>query len=136
MVNAVSEVTNVGDEEVKNYEFYVVSPKKFTILFLSTLGLYSIYWSYQNWSLYKKSVGSDVWPIARGIFDIFFLHSLCGKLSSLVSSSQKERADLEWQAIQYVLLIIVSRICDRLAIKELGLPYTYFASLLLLPFAC
>ncbi|NAX46181.1 hypothetical protein CAG70_04085, partial [Photobacterium halotolerans] len=98
-------------------------------------GLYSIYWSYQNWSLYKKSVGSDVWPIARGIFDILFLHSLCDKISSLISSSQKERSALEWQAIQYVLLVIVSGICDRLAMKELGLPYTHFASFFILPFA-
>lgn len=33
--------------------FYVVSKRKFTILFLSTIGLYYLYWFYKNWDRYQ-----------------------------------------------------------------------------------
>lgn len=49
--------------------FYVVSTRKFAILFLATLGLYWIYWFYKNWDRYKdkwpyaSEVGSTIWPV-------------------------------------------------------------------------
>jgi hypothetical protein len=57
-------------------EFYAVSQKKFLIMYIGTLGLYSVYWFYKHWSLYKKSENEEMWPIMRSIFQIFFTHSL------------------------------------------------------------
>lgn len=122
------------DGKPENYKFYVVAPKKFSILFLTSLGLYSIYWVYKNWSIYKKSSGANIWPIIRGMFDLFFIHSLCSKIlaKNSVNPSAKERSALEWQATKYVLLTFSARICEHLA--ENIMPYAYLFSILLLPF--
>jgi hypothetical protein len=56
--------------------FYVVSSRKYWVMLLGTMGLYEIYWFYRNWLLHKEHAGSDIWPVARAIFSIFFAHSL------------------------------------------------------------
>lgn len=121
--------------KIDRCELYVVSPKKFTILFLCTLGLYGVYWSYKNWSLYKSSSNENVWPVARALFDIFFIHSLCNKILPTTEpvSDSKERANIEWYATKYVILAIFGRVCDQLSNKDIGMPYSYFVSTLLLP---
>lgn len=53
-------------------QFYVVSIRKFTILFFMTLGLYTIYWFYSHWNEYKLYSGKKIWPAPRSIFSIFF----------------------------------------------------------------
>ncbi len=127
--------TSVNTESQK-CELYVVSPKKFTILFLSTMGLYGIYWSYKNWSLYKSSSDSNIWPIARAFFDIFFIHLLCSKITfqTQLESEQKESSAVKWSATKYVILVIISRVFDHLANKNIGVPYSYFVSIILVPF--
>ncbi|EGA70938.1 hypothetical protein VISI1226_02472 [Vibrio sinaloensis DSM 21326] len=127
--------TSVNTERQK-CELYVVSPKKFTILFLSTMGLYGIYWSYKNWSLYKSSSNDNIWPVARAFFDIFFIHSLCSKITfqTQPESEQKESSTVEWYATKYVILVIIGRVFDQLANKDIGMPYSYFVSVLLVPF--
>ncbi|MCM0149714.1 hypothetical protein [Photobacterium galatheae] len=133
MENIQSEVDTDMSPSTREHRFYVVSPKKFTILFLSTMGLYGMYWVYINWSLYKKSTGSDVWPVARGFFDIFFVHSLCKKIGQLDFATTKENSVMEWNAIKYVLLVISCRIADKLSENEIGMPYTFFYTLLAIP---
>lgn len=62
--------------------FYAVSQFKMTMLFMATFGLYAFYWQYKNWALYKQHErriegdDRDIWPIARAIFSIFFVHAL------------------------------------------------------------
>tara|TARA_Y100001956_G_scaffold82100_1_gene101744 strand:- start:2996 stop:3568 length:573 start_codon:yes stop_codon:yes gene_type:complete len=134
MENIESNIS-VSDQS-KEVKLYVVSPQKFTILFLSTMGIYGLYWSYKNWSLYKSSCNAKVWPVVRGFFDIFFLHSLCDKLLSSTESdsSSKKDSKLESHATTYVILTIVGRVFDQLSSEEIGLPFSYFVSILLLPF--
>jgi hypothetical protein len=66
----------------ENGMFYVVSERKFYLLFIATLGMYSVYWFYQNWATYKagSSYGSSdaasIWPLGRTILAIFFVHAL------------------------------------------------------------
>ena len=40
-------------ESTEGLEFYVVSPKKFLIMQISTMGIYSIYWFFKHWKQYK-----------------------------------------------------------------------------------
>ncbi len=76
-------------------EFYIVSPSKFLILQISTLGAYSIYWFYKNWQQYKTKHQEEMWPIARGIFQIFFVHSL---FASFYLRAKEKHANLNWSA--------------------------------------
>lgn len=119
--------------------FYVVSIKKFSVLFVATLGLYSLYWYYRNWACYKSQWAShdkdreDLWPIARAFFAVFFVHSLFREVKALGRDKPAVEA---WEsgkhATQLVVLMIASQLLDRLAYREIGSPYTDTLSLIIL----
>lgn len=94
---------------------YVVSTKKFWIMMLTTLGMYSVYWFYRNWKQYKLHVRNDVWPIPRAIFNIFFTHSLCRYVDDRI---RREGLRHDWSpgaiATAYVAFVLIERISDRM----------------------
>ncbi|KQW93989.1 hypothetical protein ASC94_15715 [Massilia sp. Root418] len=116
--------------------FYVVSPRKFLILFIATLSIYQVYWLYKNWALYRQASGESLWPVPRAIFSVFFLHSLFRH----VKAHKQEDAPGEWNnnasAWAMVGLIVVSNTLSRLSSRAVGSPYTDWLSLLtLIPLA-
>lgn len=96
-------------------EFYVVAPRKFLLLFVLTFGLYSIYWFYEHWALYKRYHGRKLWPVARAIFQIFFTHSLFRAFDERL---RREGRRHEWNAplsaTIFVIVTLVSWISDRI----------------------
>ena len=57
-------------------KFYVVSARKFWLLFLLTGGIYCVAWFYKNWAHFKRATkDDDIWPGPRAVFHIFFVHS-------------------------------------------------------------
>lgn len=128
---------NPADDVEQASMFYVVSKKKFLILFFSTLGFYAIYWSYKNWKEYKNSTGAKVTPALRGIFLIFFMHSLFRHVDETLEG---KRLSFAWShqasATWLVILICVSNVLDRTSMREIGSPYTDLASVaIMLPMA-
>lgn len=114
--------------------FYVVSKKKMVVLFIMTLGIYQVFWYYQNWRLYKLATGEKIWPLPRAIFSIFFVHSLFR-----AANHQRDRAPAglpAWnhsqQATIIVLLLIISQVTERMSSKSIGSPITDVLSLLIL----
>jgi hypothetical protein len=72
-------------EAVDDDKFHVVALRKFFILNVFTLGFYTIYWAYRQWTAYKESQPFDspagsMWPAMRSIFLVFFLPSLYRKV--------------------------------------------------------
>jgi hypothetical protein len=105
--------------------FYLVSRVKFILLFTATLGVYGYYWFYRQWKQRKLHGRPGIWPIPRGIFSIFFAHSLSEDLEQLrPATGGKSSLSLRAAATGYVLCEIVARICDRLSRREIGSPYT------------
>jgi hypothetical protein len=131
-IYAATEVNLLVEEN--GPEFYVVATRKFWILNISTLGLYSIYWFYENWRLYKKSTGESVWPVPRAIFSIFFAHRLCEIINTRIL---RKGIDYTWPwkgaATTFVFFAIIGSICDRLAGKDVGSPFTDLVSVVILP---
>jgi hypothetical protein len=121
------------DEE--QFQFYVVSIRKFTVLFFITTGLYAIYWFYINWKNYRNYSGKSIWPVPRAIFSIFFTHSL---FSEVQNSLNEKGKTYSWNpgslATIYVVLTIASQILDKMSRKDIGSPYTDLLSILILPF--
>ncbi len=119
---------NVGD--TSSAEFYIVSRKKFLILYIMTLGLYSLYWFYKNWARYRDRHGVSIWPVPRAIFSIFFTHSL---FRNVQSTLDEKGSTYRWahsaMATLYVVTAILSHILDRMAMREIGSPITDFLSL-------
>ena len=132
-----AELTEHDEFELADEEFYIVSTTKFALLYMGTFGLYSIYWFYRNWKVYKMKNGEDIWPVARGIFNIFFAHSLFNYVNSAIENKSLEH---KWSpnglATMYVLLAIFSQIFEKLANKSIGSPVTDVISILTIPAAC
>lgn len=119
--------------------FYVVSKRKFTILFLATLGLYYLYWFYKNWSRYQdqapyaSEAKNTIWPFPRAMFAVFFVHSLFRKIREYgIDKPQVDAWANGTHAGLVVLLLLVSNALDRLASKGIGSPWTDLLSLLIL----
>jgi len=106
-------------------EFYSVAIRKFLILYVITLGIYSVYWFYKNWSYYKLRHNDSMWPVMRGIFSIFFAHSLFRKVDETIQSKSLE---FSWShaglATLYVVCSVAANIADRLSMKGVGVPLT------------
>lgn len=111
-------------------QFYVVSPKKFAILFVSTLSIYSLYWFYKNWSQYKKASKTKLWAVPRAIFAVLFIHNLFKKVDKAILDGAVIHA---WNpnllAWLFILLAVSSRVLDRLAAKSVFSPYSDLLSI-------
>ena len=115
-------------------EFYVVSQKKLLILFISSFGIYTVYWFYKHWSQYKKSTNKDAWPVMRGIFSIFFVHSLFSlfeeKYENKTGAAPKS---IGYLATMYVVFSIGCQIVGNLSEYGYAPQLTFFLSLSILP---
>lgn len=136
-------VSTAADAEAPTTEdsalFYVVSTRKFLVLYLLTFGLYGVYWFYQNWARYNRHspyaarAGNKLWPLPRAIFSIFFTHDLFRKIKTNAGLDPKVGAWAEKsEATILVALLLVSNVLDRAANKSLGSPVTDILSLLIL----
>jgi len=118
-------------------EFYVISPKKFLVLFIGTFGIYTVYWFFKHWSQYKKSTNEDMWPIMRGIFSIFFTHSLFALFEMKYANKTGENPkSINYLATIYVVFAIACQIVSKFSDNGFGNPTTFYLSLLILPVSC
>ena len=117
-------------QDAESAEFYIVSIRKFIVLFAVTLGSYKIYWFYRNWSQYRKMHNVSVWPVMRGIFSIFFTHSLFRNVETTLQNKSYQH---DWApggiATIYVVFSIVENILDRMSMRDIGSPFTDVLSL-------
>ena len=120
-------------ESPENSRFYVVSTRKFAILFLATMGIYQLYWYFRNWALYKQSSGERIWPAPRALFAFFFVHALFRTVNDrLAEVSPEKRWDHRKRASLIVLFIVASKVLDRLVMQSVGAPFTDVLSLFLI----
>ena len=95
-------------------EFYVVASRKFLLLFVFTFGLYSIYWFYAHWALYKRFNGLKLWPVPRAIFQIFFTHLLFRRIDQrLRRTVGRSDWNAHMSASIYVGLLMMAWLSDR-----------------------
>jgi len=70
-----SEISDSSDDD-----FVVIvqllSPEKFLILLIATMGLYGFWWMYKVWQFFKEKDRLDIEPWARSVFSIFFMYQL------------------------------------------------------------
>lgn len=114
-------------------EFYIVSKTKFFVLFFATLGAYQLYWFYMHWARYRRYHKTQLWPVARAIFSLFFTHSLGGEIAQrLERTGVRHRWSPGALATGYVIFQIIGSICDRLSAKDVGSPTTDIVGLVAL----
>jgi len=119
--------------EAESTEFHVVSLRKFWLLFIATFGLYSYYWFYRQWARYRTRHRESLWPVARAVFSIFFMHALNRNVDDAL---RKARIRHAWWpgagATAFVVLSIASAICSRLAGRIETLPWLDYVGIALL----
>ena len=108
-------------EEEEKRPFYLVSLKKFLILYILTFSMYEIYWFYKNWALQKEFHESKIWPIPRAIFSVFFTHSLFHRInSSLEEKDESSKWNHAPLATGIVAMALVDRIFDKVVERIIG----------------
>ncbi len=114
--------------------FYVVGKTKFLLLFISTLSIYGLYWFYRQWHAQKQQDGSNIWPVPRAIFSIFYTTSLTQLIDLRL---KRQNISYEWMphtaAGVYIFFSILSTVCSVMANKGIGAPATDLAMYLTLP---
>ena len=125
---------DVSVADTSEKAFYVVAPRKFLLLSILTLGFYDVYWFYKNWRIVKLRDNLDIWPPMRGLFYIFFTHSLFERVDTELRAGDNYE---DWHsssvATVVVLLAISSAILDRMTRYSVGEPFTDILSVLLIP---
>lgn len=97
-------------------EFYVIAERKLFILSVLSLGLYMYFWSYKHWSNYKKATQDEIWPWARGLFCIFFVHKLYRRADHQIRISGRSYIfDFEQWATMLVVIIVAGHIVDKMS---------------------
>ncbi len=124
----------VADQYAPAPEYYVVSPNKLLILFIGTMGYYSLYWFYKNWKIHKERTGAEIWPIPRAIFSIFFIHAFCQLIDQkLRLAGNREGFEYGPPATLYVVVAILAAASGYFPIKVGAVPISFLAIFISLP---
>ena len=85
--------------------FYSVSTLKYVVMSVCTLRLYEVYWFYMNWQLVKRRDRSNIWPVPRALFAIFFCYQLLDRMRRDGAANEVANAPaLDWLAIGWIVL--------------------------------
>lgn len=125
---------DIDVRETADGGYYVVAPGKFLALTILTLGLYLVYWFYRQWRSVKERDESSIWPIPRGIFYIFFTHSLFADINETLRDKGISHA---WKpgttATLVVIIALLSSVLGNVSNQNIGSPITDIASLAAVP---
>lgn len=70
--------------------FFTVSESKLLNMYILSFGLYGIYWFYKNWKLQQRFMDKKIYPLIRGFFSIFFVHSLFSRIKNRAAGLETE----------------------------------------------
>jgi hypothetical protein len=90
--------------------FYVVGKMKFLVLFFLSLGFFQFVMYYLHWARFKRATKMRMWPIARAIFAVFFIHSLTEEVDHKL-----QRGDIRhpWSPRRSATVVVVLLLLDR-----------------------
>ena len=96
--------------------FFVVSRKKLTTLYILTFGLYGLVWFYENFKSIKRTAGESIRPVPRAIFSVFYTHGLFKRIN--VAAKAKE-ISVGWSHVSlasaFVILQILGQVLDQIS---------------------
>ena len=95
--------------------FLYISPARLVLLSIVSMSLYEAYWIYKNWRYIKERDGLDIKPFWRGIFGIFYCHSLLRRIheDSEARTVQEPTFSAGGLATGWVILIIFANLVSR-----------------------
>jgi hypothetical protein len=92
-----------------------ISPARLILLSIVSMSIYEAYWIYKNWRYIKERDGLDIKPFWRGIFGIFYCHSLLRRIHEDEEARyiQVPAFSPGGLATGWVILVIIANIVSR-----------------------
>jgi hypothetical protein len=120
---------------VAHDDFYVVGKTKFLVLLFGTLGVYSLYWFFQQWmTICEREPSRNISPIARTALSIFYINPLVRILDKQLRLTAPTYA---WRPLTlasiYILARVISGTIEMLLMKDIVHAYFSYYFLLTLP---
>lgn len=114
--------------------FLNISPARLILLSIASMSLYEAYWIYKNWRYIKERDGLNIRPFWRGIFGIFYCHSLLRRIheDKDACAVQKPTFSARGLATGWVILLIFANIVGRAPSIEASIIAAFFPSFLCL----
>ncbi len=114
--------------------FLYISPARLIFLSIVSLSLYEAYWIYKNWRYIKERDGLNIKPIWRGIFGVFFCHSLLRRIyeDKYAREFQEPTFSVGGFSTGWVILVMFSNILSRLPSIEASIISAFIPSFLFL----
>jgi serine/threonine protein kinase len=110
-----SPIPDSSEQPVQNSSsplFLYISVWQLIIFSVVSFGVYQSYWIYKNWRYLKEREGLKIKPFWRGVFSIFFCHSLLHRIhrDKAINSIKQSPFSPTLLATIWVCLAIVSNI--------------------------
>ena len=95
--------------------FLYIPVSRLIILSIVSMSLYEIYWIYKNWRYIKERDNLNIHPFWRGVFGIFFCHSLLRRIHEDEESRSVQMPSFSpgGLATGWVVLVIIANIISR-----------------------
>lgn len=109
--------------QAKTWEPYpLISPTKFLVLCLLSLGLYGLWWQYKTWRFFKQWQQTDNWPVLRAIFSLFTFNGLLQNINQFAYSTggYTPIPNTTGLAAGYIILNLLARLPEPLWLVSLG----------------
>ena len=112
-----------GHAQAETWESYpLVSPTKFLILCLITLGLYGLWWQYKAWRFFRQWQQTDTWPVMRALFSLFTFHELLATINQFArhTGGSTPIQNTSGLVTGYVILSLLARLPDPFWLIHVG----------------
>jgi hypothetical protein len=114
---------STGPAQAGRWEAYpLISPTKFTILCVLSVGLYGLWWQYKTWRFFKQWQQTDEWPVARAIFSLFTFNGLLQRINEFAyaNGDYTPLPNVTGLTAGYVILNLCGRLPDPFWLLSLG----------------
>lgn len=113
---------SVAADEASWPAYPLVSPAKFIILCIFSLGLYNLWWQYKTWRFFKQWQQTDIWPVPRAIFSLFTANDLLKTINQFARyvSDYTPLPNTTGLVTGYVILNLLARLPDPLWLVSAG----------------
>ncbi len=102
----------VGSQETIYFHISII---RFAVMSVISMGIFQAYWIYRNWRYLQSRDGLKISPFWRGIFGVFFCHSLLKIVHSdtKASSAVNPMFSPGFLAVGWILFTVISNIAGR-----------------------
>ena len=87
--------------------FHPVSTKKFWLMSLSTLGVYSVYYLYSTFRYSRDNMQKKIWPAIRSVFSMLFLYSAYKFVREYSEGQENVKSISTWVVVLLCLLYFI-----------------------------